>query len=132
MTMRVRTWLPIVALAGLCAATTGAGAQIQIAPGGGTVIPNPGLSNGLPVIVRPLPSPDTLARERQLRNQITRDRIGARYARPEIPRASVEPDGRGRAGRSDLDPARAGDFARQGPAAIGRSSVTRPSLGARR
>ncbi len=130
--MAMTTWLPIVALAGLCALASSAQGQIQIVPGGGTVIPNPATSTGLPVIVRPLPSPDTAARERQLRNQITRDRIGARYVRPEIPRAVVEPDGRGRIGRPDLDPARAGDFARQGPAAIGRSAVTRPSLGARR
>ena len=118
--------------AALSASLGPAAAQIQIVPGQGTVIPAPHVTNGLPVIVRPLPSPDTLARERQLRNRIIRERIGARHIRPDIPAASMEPDGRGRMGRPDLDPARAGDFSRGGPTAIGRSSVTRPSLAPRR
>lgn len=53
---------------------------------------------------------------------------------PEVRRAPSAPPIALRAyeGRSELDAARAEAFARSGPTAIGRSSVTRPNLGARR
>lgn len=50
------------------------------------------------------------------------------YITPPVPRGiGKAPANAARAGRSDIDPARAGDFARSGPAAIGRSPVTRGS-----
>jgi hypothetical protein len=52
------------------------------------------------------------------------------YITPTVPRGIGRPTtnaARARAGRSDIDPARAGDFARGGPTAIGQSPVTRGS-----
>ncbi|BDA86290.1 hypothetical protein Sa4125_38320 [Aureimonas sp. SA4125] len=50
------------------------------------------------------------------------------YITPEVPRGiGRKTTNPARAGRSDIDPTSAGDFARGGPAAIGQSSVTRGS-----
>ncbi|MFD2238401.1 hypothetical protein [Aureimonas populi] len=56
------------------------------------------------------------------------------HLRPRVPRATADTpiELRAREGSSRLDSGRAGSFAREGPRAIGGSSVTRPALGARR
>lgn len=72
---------------------------------------------------------EDIARPRAVRRQLDASDI-----RPDIrtsPPASAG-SSRARAGQPGLDRGRAGDFARSGPAAIGASPVTRPSLGARR
>ena len=71
-------------------------------------------------------------RERAEKRRLMRQRIEPTVV-PTIPRPRA-PSSAGRAyeGRSVLDPARAGAFAISGPQAIGRSSVTRPSLAPRR